>query len=124
MHPEAVQSNAPEDTVGDVISTQLKVGVIKVALVRLPVIYPPFVMMGELRVTPLSIELLIVPLVSEKFVKAPPVEVKNGEIMLGEVRVLLESVSVPATVAMVPLVGRVTFVAPVNVNVMGPAEEV
>ena len=40
-----------------------------------------------------------------------------GVVSVGEVRVLLVSVSVPAKVAKVPVVGKVTFVVPVKVRV-------
>ena len=47
-----------------------------------------------------------------------------GVIKAGEVKVLLVKVSVPASVARVPVVGKVTFVAAVDVNVVANAPDV
>jgi hypothetical protein len=47
-----------------------------------------------------------------------------GLLRVGLVNVLLVNVSVPANVAKVPVVGRVTLVVPVEVRVVGKAPEV
>ena len=58
-------------------------------------------------------------------VKVPEAGVpKTGAVMIGLVKVLLVNVSVPAKVAKVPVVGRVTVVAAVAVNVVAKAPEV
>jgi len=51
-------------------------------------------------------------------VRVPDAGVPNtGPVIIGEVKVLLVNVSVPAKVAKIPVVGKVTFVAAVAVNV-------
>src|SRR5574343_136653 len=47
-----------------------------------------------------------------------------GKLITGDVNVLLVKVSVPASVANVPVVGKVTLVAPVDVKVVGKAPAV
>ena len=49
---------------------------------------------------------------------------RAGVVMVGAVSVLLVKVSVPTKVASVPDVGKVTFVAPLDVNVIGFAPDV
>ena len=51
-------------------------------------------------------------------VTAVGVPVSDGDVNTGLVNVLLVKVSVPAKVAMVPVVGKVIFVAPVLVKVV------
>jgi hypothetical protein len=51
-------------------------------------------------------------------------KVKVGLLVTGLVKVLLVKVSVPARVAIVPVVGRVIDVVPVAVNVVANAPEV
>ena len=58
-------------------------------------------------------------------VKVPDAGVpKTGAVMVGLVKVLFVKVSVPAKVAKVPVVGKVTVVAAVVVNVVAKAPEV
>jgi hypothetical protein len=54
----------------------------------------------------------------------PEATPKVGVVIVGFVSVLLVKVSVPANVARVPVVGRVTFVAPVEVKVVAKAPAV
>jgi len=49
---------------------------------------------------------------------------RTGAVIVGAVSVLLVKVSVPAKVANVPVVGRVTFVVPVVVSVLENAPAV
>ena len=59
-----------------------------------------------------------VPLAASVGVVAVGVPVKEGDEITGDTIVLLDSVSVPAKVASVPVVGNVIFVAPTLVKVV------